>query len=245
MFAALRKYPVTQETQDWVTDELIWAIEEGLLTTKTPLVLPTQDFFPAKSGTPEIIVRGLLDDILQLLGRANDKIECLPINRPATEYRVMGSVGVLSEMAGGWTTDGETSVIFYDPEMVARPATLLATLIHEVMHHLLHEITSPEDAEFKDELATDFLAISTGFGLIQVMGAEQAGWLGYMQQTTRLHALALFLRIRGLPDTSVRPYLSSRAQRWLSQSLQHIDNGRPLYERGLSIPKTTHRKDAL
>ena len=135
MFA---RSPITAEVQDWLIGEFYWAMEAGILSASTPLVTPTVTYFAAPGGDAETVVRGLIADILKILGRGGDRIDILPIDRPNAELRAAGHLHNTSEIAGAFDGENGAPVIFYDPEMVARPALLLATLTHALMHHVLH-----------------------------------------------------------------------------------------------------------
>ena len=226
--------------QDWITDEFDWAVKTGLLTYKTPLIVPTSDYFPAKSGPPHQVVEGLVSNILHLVERPNDKIDLIPIDRPPLELRAPGAFQNLSEQAGGWYGDEQSSVIFYDPEMVSRPAVLIATLVHEVMHHILHQHVEFDENTAEEELATDLHVISMGFGLIYIGAAEQTGWLGYMRQSSRLYALALFMLLRGFDIEAAKNWLSRRHLHDLKQAFKTIDNLNTVKEMRETLSKKSH-----
>ena len=219
---SLNRYPVSEDMQEWIISEFLWAAKNGLLTTDTPLVTPTKAFFPTPSGTPEDIARGIIGNLLAVLGRANEQIGLLPLDRPAAEYRAAGAFEQLGETAGAWTGDGDGSVIFYDPEAVARPLTMISTLVHEVMHHILNGVPSGRADPLEEEMRTDLHCITTGFGLLQVLGAEQAGWQGYMRQPTRLYALALFLEVRVIEPEAAQSRLSGRMKRGLIRAIRVV-----------------------
>ena len=222
MFGLFDRPSVSEDVHDWLTEEFARAVEAGLLTGDTPLVLPDARFFPAGRGSPQAVVEGLVSDILGLLGRTGDEIALIPIDRPGVELRAAGAFETLGEMAGGWTRDGDASIILYDPEMTARPMALLATLVHEVMHHL-RDATGLARADAEEELGTDALMLSTGFGLIAMLGGAEAGWSGYLSQPTRAHGLAMFLAATGQPLDEARDRLPGRLARYLVRAARTLD----------------------
>ena len=220
--AMFNRPPVSEDIQDWLIGEFEWAIAFGLLRKDTKLVTPEKTFFPAPKGDPEQIVKGLIANILEILGHGGDQIEVLPLDRPSAEYRAAGAFQSLCETAGAWDGDIETSTIFYDPEMVARPGVLLATLTHEVMHHVLHKLPSAQ-SDPEEELRTDVQMVTSGFGLIAMIGAEESGWLGYLRQPTRAHGLAMFLSLLEMDHRSVQRWLTGRMLKAVRRSLVYIE----------------------
>jgi hypothetical protein len=215
-------YPVSAETIDWIEANFDWAIRHGLLTNQTPLVTLSKQFFTAPSSTSPDFVPRIVQDIKTILGVPQARISVLPLDQLDAKYR--HSYGELSSIGGTWQGDGDEALIRYDPDHITQPVMLISTMAHEVLHHVLHGIPElpPGDAE-TEELATDLHCITMGFGLFQMNAAELAGWSGYMRQSTRAHALALFIHMRGLPHDTALQQLSSRSARTAKAALQWVD----------------------
>jgi hypothetical protein len=114
-------------------------------------------------------------------------------------------------------------MISYDPALFARPAVLLSMLAHEVMHQRLHMIEElPPGGAETEELATDLHVITCGMGVLQMAGAEVAGWQGYLSQQSRAHALAVFLLARGIDPQEAIIALPPHSAKLLSKALRHI-----------------------
>jgi hypothetical protein len=73
------------------------------------------------------------------------------------------------------------------------------------------------------ERATDLRAIIAGFGVIQMRGAAEVGWLGYMTQESRAHALAMFLRLTNTDKALALPHLDVRQAKEVRATLKEID----------------------
>ena len=224
MFGFLKgRYEVSDDMQGWIEDSFDWAQENGILTSETPLVLPTKDYFPAPKGTPDEVVAGLLGNLQPLLG-----LEHLDISLAALEVlpdELRHEYGVTNDVAGTWQGDHEGGLIRYDPTLIRRPMALISMLAHELMHQRM--ACTRRDwpgGEPVEELATDLYVIAAGLGVIQMTGAEQAGWQGYMRQPTRAHALAVFLRRRGLSLEVAAPYLTSRGAKQVKQGLAQTEH---------------------
>ncbi|MGL6209037.1 MAG: hypothetical protein ACRC14_04310 [Paracoccaceae bacterium] len=216
-----RKYPVPEATLDWLEESFHWAIDNGFLGAKTPLITPTRDYFTAPRGNSPEIVRQLVSDITRLMGMPEQNIEVLPLDRLRPEYR--HSYQAISETGGTWQGSDGQSLIRYDPEMANRPVPFIATLVHEVMHHRLHDLADdmPGGAE-AEELNTDLHCITCGFGMLQLAGAEATGWQGYMRQETRAHALAMFVQLREVDPTVLKAWLPPRSLSAVKGALTYL-----------------------
>ena len=216
------RYDVSHKTQVWLVESFDWAIENGILTRDTPLILPTKSYFTAPSGSSPEVVLAVFSDLKRLLNIADRQIELLPMEVLPLEYR-RRDYRKLSEAGGTWQSDGTHSLIRYDPERAKRPISFIATLAHELMHDILHRIDEyPPGGAEAEELSTDLHCITAGFGVFQMAGAEDSGWQGYMRQSTRGHALALFLAIRQFPATEALAHLPPRAQSTLKRAAKEV-----------------------
>ena len=228
------RYPVSLDVQDWISDSAIWAMEHGLLTTHTPLILPTSQFFSApKLGGPEDgqrVVAALIDDFKRHLGCADDTIDCMPLDVLGAEYRY--DPNALSGAAGTFQTDTVTSIIRYDPALLDQKLPLLSMIAHEMTHHILHKIPEPPFGDYEaEELSTDAQAIFMGCGVLQMAGAEVSGWQGYLSQPTRAHALALFLLIRHIEPTAALNALPPRSAKYLKRALKELSKQSEMIDR--------------
>lgn len=204
---------VDQDTQGWVLDSFDWAIDNGILTAQTRLIPPDKAHFPIPGGAHQDVARGLVAQIQTYLNM-DTALDVRPLDVLPAEYRF--DPNATSAVAGTWQTDGTTSVITYDPETAAAPIAFLSTLVHEVMHERL--FLTPGDmpgGAAAEELSTDLHCIAAGFGLVQMTGAEQAGWQGYLRQETRAFALAVFLGITQTPDQQAHAALPRRSSKLL------------------------------
>ena len=211
---------VSDETHRWMARTFAWAIESGLLTPRTPLVLPTDEFFKTPDGQDHDTVVGLVDDLMWILG-VEDTIGVLALDALSVEFqRQHGLAGT----AGTHEGDPEHTVIRYDPNLVDRPFALISTLSRQLMHHLLHsraaEIPGSDVAE---ELNTDLLVIAMGLGLMEMLGAEEAGRPGYMHPASRAYALAMFMGVRELALDIAVDELSGRAATDLRDAGEALD----------------------
>lgn len=212
---------VSEEMRGWLCDGLVWCARAGLLRPDTPVVVPTSAFFPAPGGDTEVVAEGLLANMLRIVGLEGAAIEMQPIEvlPDALRHRY----GAVSEVAGTWSSDGNASVIRYDPTLLRRPVTFLSMLAHEVMHDVLHRHAADwPGGEAVEELMTDLGVIACGMGAIQMAGAEEAGWQGYLRQESRAHATALVLTATAADPSEALAHLPPRAAKALKAALREV-----------------------
>jgi len=209
--------------QDWLLDSLLWCAGAGILRQQTPVVVPTKDWFRAPAGAaPEVTARALLDDILRIVGMTDIPIEMTAIEVLPDEMR--HQYGETSAIAGTWQGDGAgPSLIRYDPTLLRQPTTFLSMLAHEVMHERLHRSTHdwPGGPE-AEELITDLAVIASGFGVLELSGAEDAGWQGYMRQDSRAHAMGLVLGATGADAEQALAHMPARAAKALRAAVKYL-----------------------
>jgi hypothetical protein len=221
-----RSYPVSDDAIDWIRESFDWAIDRNLLTATTPLVKLSKVFFSAPSSKHPDFAPALVKDIQRILGVGESAISVLPLDQIDARFR--HDYQSLSATGGTWQSDGNQAIIRYDREMISRPMTLIATLAHEVMHHVLHGLPElPPGGAEAEELSTDLHCITMGFGIFQLAGAEESGWHGYLRQPSRAHSLAMFLRLRGLSESEALSSLPPRCQKYLWAALAWVDRNEP------------------
>lgn len=213
---------VDEDTQGWVIDSFEWAIENGLLLSETQLIAANAQNFPAIQGAHEDVSRALVEAVQRHLGIVDQIIAVRPLDVLPPEYRY--DPNAMGEVAGTWDSDGSDAVVTYDPAQQARPLAFLSTMVHEVMHHRLHMTALDMPGGFEaEELSTDLQCITAGFGAIQMSGAEQAGWQGYLRQETRAFAMAVFMAITGTSDDAVRALLPKRSFKLVRKAAKLLD----------------------
>lgn len=204
-----------REIEEWHLE--VWGVLKDRFASEipladTPIVLPTRDFFPVSDAVGHeraLHVFACIKRAMQM-----EDWDCDLVAQPPRPTGVRVAEFVMIEGAqdpGGTFRIDETGrpVITYAPDLIERPAELVAVLAHELAHLLL----SSEDDLVDDpthELMTDMTVAYTGFG---VFGANAAfsfrqhgdafgqGWSsqmsGYLSPRSWAFALAVFGLLRG------------------------------------------------
>lgn len=193
---------ISEDLGLWVFDNYHWAITHhgpSFWQSKSSLVLPNKDYFKAKGGGDHAAALAVFADVKRLLGLENLNIalEEIPQLPPETSHEY----GQTSMIAGQYFHDDHHPLITYNPLVMRNPLDFIAMLAHELMHAKLDPVADQLPGGWDaHELATDLHCIIHGFGLIQLQGASDAGWSGYMTQNTRAFATAIFTEITGSTD---------------------------------------------
>jgi len=217
------KFSVPEDTRDWVLENFVWAIENGLLSRQTRLLEITAENFPAPKGDHPEVARALVDAISGHLGIDSAEMDVQALDVLPAEYQI--DYNALSTVAGTWQGDeNNRAVVHYDPNLTTTPVMFLAMLVHEVMHHRLHmtALDMPGGPE-AEELATDLHCITTGFGLIALGGAESVGWQGYMRQETRAFSLAVFCTLLGYDAGATKALLLPRSAKMFGKAMKYME----------------------
>ncbi len=209
---------VSSDMRDWIETFFDWS--EALFTAPQSPIVPTREFFSATKGRKDETANMVLRDVLRL-SYIDAEIKLMPLDVLPDELRL--DYQATSSVAGTFQETENGALICYDPELMKRPLQFINVIVHEVMHLRLagYQQDLPGGPEV-EELATDLSGIIAGFGAIQLQAADDAGWTGYLRQTTRAHALAVFLDRRSLNPGAVSAHLSTRCNKLLKKAFKQL-----------------------
>ncbi len=210
--------------REWVDSQFRWAADTwGLAALRgRRLIRPTRHDFTAGRGEDHETAFAVMNDLRRHLGLTHIQLVLEP--QATLQDGLHPGYGTLSETAGTYWHDDDQPLITYDPRLLQRPISYIATMAHELMHLKLssHVQTMPGGEE-EHELATDLHVIAEGLGTFQMEAAADAGWFGYLSQPTRAYALALFLRLTATPGAQAMAHLSQRPTALLKSALALLD----------------------
>lgn len=209
---------VSDDMKSWITECFDWF--DDRFEPPTEPIVPTKAFFQAPAGTSTATAALVLEDIKRHM-KFDAHVEIVPLNVLPAEHRI--DYQSLSSVAGTYQEIEGVPVIQYDPEHMNRPTQFINLLAHELMHARLSGLEGKvPGGEPAHELATDLGCIIAGFGVFQLQAADDAGWFGYMTQSSRAFALAMFLNRRGLSIDDISPYLSSRCRKLVIKGFKEL-----------------------
>lgn len=201
---------------------------------KTPLVLPTREFFPPTDKQGHERAGHVFECVKRLARMAGWPCRLGP--QPDRPNPVVGTYTVLKPITQGpggtFGWDGDEVMITYDPAAMQQPGKLVAILAHELAHYLLAGLHNDiPGGEALHEPATDVLTVYLGFGVFGAanafnFSADCTGWQwssgGYLSQRAWLFALGIFLELRGEKPDTVKPFLKSHLYSDLKTAIRHL-----------------------
>ncbi len=213
MFLFTTKCPVNPEEKVWIDESMRWLIEEfgADRLRESPVILPTEKFFPDPYSGDKEDVRALVDRVCSYMGVDSTRTELefysdrendLRGNLPAYESSHEGAAGHYRKRRGKF-------IIGLEAAQLGDPMSLVATVAHELGHVLLlgegRVSANEEDHEPLTDLLTVFIGMGvfTGnavFGFRQWTDSFSQGWethrRGYLTEEMFGYALALFAWLR-------------------------------------------------
>lgn len=200
---------------------------------ETSLVTPSAAFFPPL-GTLQGHERAsaILSNVQSLCGLQHWPVE-LTLQRDSSDLAGGALIHDERPCAGTFRfeTDGTVS-ISYDPALLARPESLIATFAHELGHYFHADFEDlPPGGEALIEPATDVTAAYFGFG---IFGANscfahendgqfyRVGKSGYLSEGEWIFSLAIFLTLRDIAAGEAKAHLKPHLRKQLDKAVSYL-----------------------
>ncbi|WP_405133107.1 hypothetical protein [Nocardia sp. NBC_01388] len=225
--------PVGELERLWVEEMMSWcAAQFGPRTLRTPVILPTPDFFPGAYTGTEQEIRSLVGNVSRYMGVGRDRIvvelhsdaDILPDNLAFLAGSTHGE-------AGHYRVEHGRAVVSIDMAHMRSPVTLVATVAHELAHERLLGERRIDRSRHDNEQLTDLATVYLGLGVFNANAAFQfsqtrRGWhsqrLGYLSQPMFGYALACWTVMRGDPKPHWANHLDLNPRVYMKQSLKYL-----------------------
>jgi len=242
---------ISPESADWIIRKVSWLIRRVTFRefSRPKLVLPTSEWFPepwkpTRKALEPLLARlqryAGLEGVPLTLGIRRDELDSVRL--PDDTSRSSGAAGCFIAPAG----NRQEFRIEVRRGLLEDRLALVATLSHELGHLYLHQRFGmnrdrrPPDSEF----LTDLVSIMLGFGYFTCEAAFRFqawgngngdGWsistLGYLNQSDRCFALALWGTLLERDLNPLIPHLGINSKAYLKQSLRFFEDQRDLLEK--------------
>ncbi|MFI1912726.1 hypothetical protein [Nocardia sp. NPDC020380] len=224
--------PVGELERLWVEEMSSWCVTQfGPRTLRSPVIMPTSDFFP---GTyPETLpeIRALVDRVCGYMGVRRDRIVVEVHSNGAILPDALFPEGTSHAEAGHYRLEQGRAVVSLDMDQMRSPITLIATVAHELAHErLLGEARITRDRHDGEQL-TDLVTVYLGLGVFNANAAFQfsqnsRGWrshrLGYLSPPMFGYALACWTHLRGDPKPHWSKHLDTNPRVYMKQGLRYL-----------------------
>lgn len=208
MFRSAPTCPVAPDAREWIDGRTQWLAEQfgrdRLISTQ--VVLPIPAHFPDAYSGSEDDVRRLVNRVCEYMGVRPETVDTsfYQNERPyPTGELYVGTVGFYTEEDGRFR-------IWLATAAIDDPASLVATIAHELRHVLLLGHRRVTEAEWDHEPLTDLLTVFTGMGVFaanavvreRTLREGHLSWYesskqGYLNMEMFGYALARFATLRG------------------------------------------------
>jgi len=238
-----RKHFLDPEDEAWHLEAWRWMLKHfgGLARLEhSPVVLANAEFFPATEAQGEARAEHIFARVKH--HAQMDDWPCALIAQPESGPLRVGEIASLRRISSGpplgtfAVEKGGGVTISYDPGKINEPATLVATLAHELAHYQLATVREEfPGGHDMHEFATDLMTVYLGFGLFGANGAFNFrqfgdtfshGWqtsgAGYLRERDWVFALAVFLTLRGEETAVLRPHLKPHLYSDLKTAAKHL-----------------------
>lgn len=205
------------------------------------LILPTEEYFPAKISSPSEAANNTFEQVKKYAGLENWK--CKLVVQEEDPNILVGDSLIVQNVAqnphGTFSvTKKEEVVITYNPKLALSPTQMVATFSHELAHYLTSAAPEPPPGGWDNwEFATDITGSFLGFGVFlansvfnfsQYSNGGSIGWQtsggGYLSEAEHSYSLGLFLALKGIPPEHAYPHCDRNIKKLLKAALKEIEN---------------------
>jgi hypothetical protein len=233
---------VDADVADWQFEQFEWLIDNFSSGPGLPdgaLWQPIPEHFPKAQGDLgvhlfDIVCRqcGFDPAIFDLV--AADPIKSQSLGGLALTHPTVAAPAATYQVEADGDADFR-EVIHYDASQT--PLDLVATFAHELSHSVFYRAYAPWPGDMAlHELFTDLTAIYLGYGIFLAntrfsfagfTGTGVQGWqvggAGYLPEADMIFALALFMRIKDVPEDDARDHLKPKLAKMLRTAMRQLD----------------------
>lgn len=236
------KLPITKEDKLWIDEDLNWLRTEfgELHFQEIKTITPTKEFYNRTFDGSEKDAEFILERTMELMNIKDIEIVLEFYNDQPIEMSDGSILSTPADINGNWESTSGTfkqtedkTIISIESSQLKNTISLIATIAHELSHHIL---LGENRIEENDEFLTDLTAITYGFGIF--IGNSKfnfrsfntnsgSGWesntQGYLPEQIIAYAMA-WLSIERNENTNYDTFLNKSMKTYFSQSLNYLSN---------------------
>jgi hypothetical protein len=246
MFGSKPRCPVVEREQHWIESSMDWFRRQfGDPPMRRPVILPTDDYFPGTYAGTDAEVRSVVRRVSGYMDVDPDLVDVEFYRESAPDVAGLGRP-MQRGTAGHYVVRDGRPVCGIEDAMAARPTALVATIAHELGHHLLLGGDRIEPDREDGEPLTDLLTVYFGLGIFganaalefsqiggplrssrgQVPPAGRSGWrasrLGYLTEPMFGYALARCAWLRGEEHPPWMSYVDENPRDAMRKGLRYL-----------------------
>lgn len=232
---------IDQHTEAWLLETFLWAYSEfdgEFFQTYTQFILPTKAFFPQQVSSIEQMAGYVFKQVINFAGMQAWPLEIVaPHQVKAQSFPMMQFAGVKrGDNAELMSTSGLLQ-LSYNPNQINQPQDLVASFAQSLGYVKLLQSQSepPGGKEFAPQ-AVDLVACFLGFGVMMANTAYQfkggcgscynpyANRSSSLSESELVYILALLLKVKKLPLSTVSPHLKPHLKGLLKKANKQLAN---------------------
>jgi hypothetical protein len=247
MFGIKPQCPVVEREQHWIESSMDWFRGQfGDGAMRRPVILPTDDYFPGTYTGTDDEVRAVVRRVSGYMSVDPDSVEVEFYRESAPHVAGLGQLNQRGT-AGHYVVRNGRPVIGIEDAMAASPTALIATIAHELGHHLLLGAKRIEPDREDGEPLTDLLTVYFGLGIFGANAAlefsrtfprergtlrytqvySRGGWrasrLGYLTEPMFGYALARYAWLRGEEHPVWISYVDGNPRDAMRKGLRYLN----------------------
>jgi hypothetical protein len=230
--------PVTSEEKNWIEESFLWLMNDiGFDPLRSPIILPTPEFFPDPYAGQQEDVMPMLHRLCEYMSVDADALKLEFYSESRDEYlRTLPYYeGKNAGTAGHYRIRKGKQIIGIEISQLGNTTSLVATLAHELGHAILLGEDRLSSTDDDHEPLTDLLTVYYGLGIFTANSAfqfsqfESGGYHGWRAQTNGYlseqmfgYALASYAWIRGEIKPDWYKYLDDSVKVHCQKSLKYL-----------------------
>jgi hypothetical protein len=175
--------PVDASAKHWIEERLAWLRSQfgNEIFVNSPVILPTDEFFPDPYDGSEASIRRMLDRVCGYM-RVDPGSVWLQLIRNRHELELVNAAGkpIPTSAAGTYEKAITGCCISIDTSEIDNPMNLVGTMAHELAHSRLLGERRIHGSEFDNELLTDLTGVFFGLGIF--LANSPRDWQGQYSQ---------------------------------------------------------------
>jgi tetratricopeptide (TPR) repeat protein len=223
--------------QQWIESRMAWLVDQfgRDRMTRGPVVLPTDEFFPGPFSATPACMRRLLSLVCKYMEVDERLIDLRFYKEHRAEPLSFGPQPFGRTSAGMYEAAGDSAIVWLEVNNIEDLESVVATLAHEVGHHLLigSGRISPDTEDH--EPLTDLLTVFLGLGIFTAnsvihenywRAGNWSGWQhgrhGYLPARLLGYGLAVFAHNRSETDPEWLGFLRLDARDAFQSAQRHL-----------------------
>lgn len=229
LFGLMQSRPLLDEDSvAWMWDVYDWALrnfDREIFFNTTPLVKPSNEFFPGQGGSAQEVADLIYQRVAQYAGMSHWPIRAMDVThwdgQTAPQLPMTGALRVAQPQDVAALDSPVQAVALYSPEQLRDPEVVIANFAHTLAHYLggMAAEAPPGGSENWPHV-TELLAVFLGFGLMMANSAfttkirscsscasPAVERTNFLSQYDITYALAIFAVLKDIPRAEVLSHL--------------------------------------